>query len=347
MSRIYDELRGGGREQKRIEDLELFKFASVRKPETPPPVSLPPAPPAPPGIEPLGAAAGEPEEDRAVDVARSASPMVSELPPEPARPPVVPPSARTPYPAGQSPLLGVGRSMPRGRRRAPVILAVVLAVAGVVVAGWLLSGVVNRARRSKPPAAAVATGKPSPAPKAVVKSEVRPLTKSVAKAVAKPEVKPVAAQVPAAPVAVRTGSLDLNVAGVVVTAKNGENTVYFNSGVFGSTLELSPEGKTLLNRLAERMEPHAAGLLIKVVGCTDNIPVSKKGRFKDNRQLGLERANVVVKYLQEAGGLSAAAFATQSYGTQWTPYPNDSPVSRAKNRTVVLRVSMRPNPPSR
>jgi outer membrane protein OmpA-like peptidoglycan-associated protein len=336
MSRLYDDLKGRSRDQKGIEELDLFAFASARKFEKAPP---PPAAAAPPVVDALRAGSVNPEPASAVESPGSEPPPVTELPPEPVRSPVVQPSARTPYPMGQSPLLGVGRSMPRNRRRGPVLLAIALAVLGVVALGALLWGVVRWVRRPQPVTVLAA---PNAGEKAVPKAVSKPVVKPPAKPAGKPVAARAASPSAPGPATSKPGRLDWSVAGAVVSTKDGESTVYFNNGVFGNSLELSPEGRAVLGRVAERMKPHAAELFVKVVGCTDNTPVAKKGRFKDNRELGLARAHVVVKYLQEVAGLPAESLAVQSYGAQWSPFPNDSPVSRAKNRTVVLRVSMRP-----
>jgi flagellar motor protein MotB len=326
MSKLYEDLKIRGRGGKKTEDLDLFAFAAARKagaatqppPETAPPASVPPV------VEPSKVNADETERL-----------PVRELPPEPVPPPVVSGPTRPPYPVGQSPLLGLGRGMARHRRILPVVLAVAGSVVGILALWAGIAGILRHARNAQAKAVAVVEPRAKTEPK--TQRPGPPALKSAAKALVKPAEPHVTAS--KLPFAEKPLPVDLKVAGVSTRVENGEVTLYFDNGLFADALVLSAEGKAVLKRLADRMRPHAAGLSIKVIGCTDNIPVARKGRFKDNRALGLARADVVVKYFQTTGELPAGVFTIESYGAQWSPYPNDSPVSRARNRTAVLRVS--------
>jgi len=45
--------------------------------------------------------------------------------------------------------------------------------------------------------------------------------------------------------------------------------------------------------------------------------VASSGNFRSNRELGLRRAEEVVRVLREKSGISASAFQTLSYGQRW------------------------------
>jgi outer membrane protein OmpA-like peptidoglycan-associated protein len=45
--------------------------------------------------------------------------------------------------------------------------------------------------------------------------------------------------------------------------------------------------------------------------------------------------------VRQAAGLPEQSISTVSYGAEWAPHPNDTPANRARNRTVVLKISMR------
>jgi outer membrane protein OmpA-like peptidoglycan-associated protein len=51
------------------------------------------------------------------------------------------------------------------------------------------------------------------------------------------------------------------------------------------------------------------------------------------------RAIAALQVLQSSSGIPKAAFKTISYGAEWSPFPNNSDVNRARNRTVVLRIT--------
>jgi flagellar motor protein MotB len=231
---------------------------------------------------------------------------------EPAKPSV-------PLYRGLSPLAGV-RPPPHEDDRRAVIVAVV-AVCGLLVLAALVVGIARGLSRAKP--AEVATSVQEPAEVVTVKPvEVKPVQQKVrpaAAAVAKP--------------------VDLGGKGMVVTAQGIEKVVVFESGVFASGTQLSREGAAMLSKVGRQLAPRAKNISVTVVGCTDNVPVSGKKEYKDNKALGLLRAAAALQVLQSSSGISAAAFKTVSHGTEWSPFPNDTAANQARNRTVVLRIS--------
>ena len=126
---------------------------------------------------------------------------------------------------------------------------------------------------------------------------------------------------------------------MVVTVEGREKVVVFESGVFASGAKLSREGSALLSKVGRQLAPRAKNISVTVVGCTDNVPVSGKKEFKDNKALGLMRAAAALQILQSSSGIPTASFKTVSYGTEWSPFPNDSAANHARNRTVVLRIT--------
>ena len=126
---------------------------------------------------------------------------------------------------------------------------------------------------------------------------------------------------------------------MTVKVDGSEQVVTFESGLFSSNIKLSREGERTLSDVAAQLKQADKQLVVTVVGCTDNIPVNPKKGFRDNTELGMQRAAEVARFLQVASGLPARSFKTVSYGTQWSPYSNDTPQDRARNRTAVLRIS--------
>jgi flagellar motor protein MotB len=307
MSKLYDDLkRRGGKED--IGSLDLFAYAAKKAQDAPPPAPPPPAEP----------------EAAALDIETPSSPVepaaapqaseIQELPPkhEPAR------SAEPLY-RGLSPLAGV-RPRPHEDDRRAVIVAVV-AVCGLLLMAFLVVGIargLSRAKLAEPVAVAQKPAevvKPKPA-------EVKPVQQ-------KP--RPAAATV--------SESAGLGGKGMVVPTEGSEKIGVFEAGVFASGTKLSREGEAMLSRVGRQLAPRAKSVSVTVVGCTDNIPVSGKKEYKDNQALGLLRAAAALQVLQSSSGIPTAAFKTVSHGAEWSPFPNDTSASRARNRTVVLRIT--------
>jgi flagellar motor protein MotB len=302
MSKLFDDLkRRGGKEDS--DSLDLFAYAAKK------------AQPAPPPAEP---------EPSAVEIETPSSPVEPEavLPvaivedPSPKHEPVKP---SEPLYRGLSPLAGV-RPQPHEDDRRAVIIAVV-AVCGLLVMAVLVVGIARGLTRAKP--AGVVTSVQGPAEVVAPKSAgVKPVQKKVR---------------PAAAVVAKPA--ELGGKGMVVTAEGSEKVIVFESGVFASGSKLSREGEALLSKVGRQLAPRAKNISITVVGCTDNVPVSGKKEYKDNKALGLMRAAVALQVLQSSSGIPTAAFKTVSYGAEWSPFPNDTAASRARNRTVVLRIA--------
>ena len=336
MSKIYDDLgtvEGGRRRQKDVGELELFAYAAARKRESEP------APPASEEPKPsVLADGGAPLPDRQPGAEQSAETQVV------AGPSTAPhlqrnaPRRNQPiYSSTLSPILGV-RPMKGHWSRRDILMAAVVVLLALVAVGFFIGGVVGAVSRaaarrrqagSSARAEAVAAAQPRVEAPAARPAAARPVAQP---APARPAaqaatVKPVASVPP----------LKLSVPGATVKADGGETVVFFDSGVFSSATRLSPEGRAALIEAGRQILRLGKPVTVTVVGCTDNVPVTRKSAFKDNTDLGLQRAGEAIKVLQ-AAGVPASSLKPVSYGVQWSPYPNDTPQNRARNRTVVLRM---------
>ena len=126
-----------------------------------------------------------------------------------------------------------------------------------------------------------------------------------------------------------------------IQAKSGEHSLVltFESGVFARRTEITDQAKQDLRRLAAQLKPSGDRFRLEIEGHTDAAPVSTDGSFADNRELGLRRAKAALEFLQNEGGLPAAIMTATSAGEEDPPYPNTTPESRRKNRTVVLKIT--------
>lgn len=130
--------------------------------------------------------------------------------------------------------------------------------------------------------------------------------------------------------------------GARIETINNVDIISFEDGIFGVGTQLMPAARRALLTFARQLAPYGNRLSITVIGCTDNTPMNPGSRYKDNADLGLARAREVAHVLGSAAGLPDDVFHIMSYGERWAPFPNDTPQNRARNRTVVLRISIKP-----
>lgn len=306
MSKLFDDLKRRDSKED-LDSLDLFAYAAKNAPPaSPPPASPPPAEPEPASAEiETPSFSVEPEAEQ--PVAEMEEPLPKH---EPAKP-------SDPLYRGLSPLTGV-RPPPHEDDRRAVIIAVV-AVCGLLVMAFLVVGIARGLSRAKP--VNVATSMQEPAEVVAPRpAKVKPVQQKV---------RPAAA----------AKFVELGGKGMVVTAEGSEKVIVFESGIFASGAKLSREGEDLLSKVGRQLAPRAENISVTVIGCTDNVPVSGKREYKDNKALGLMRAAAALQVLQSSSGIPAAAFKTVSHGAEWSPFPNDTAKNRARNRTAVLRIA--------
>lgn len=123
-----------------------------------------------------------------------------------------------------------------------------------------------------------------------------------------------------------------------VSSKGGKTIVSLASRVnFKSgSKELTAEGKRTLDKVINVLKKHSSER-IQVEGNTDNKPLPKKSKLKDNWHLSFERALTVVKYLNK-GSLGKTQFAATGLADINPVKPNTSVANRAANRRVDIVV---------
>lgn len=108
--------------------------------------------------------------------------------------------------------------------------------------------------------------------------------------------------------------------------------LFFDSG----RATLKESGKAVLKEVADAMKAYE-DKAIRVVGHTDNVPISKAAQkvFPSNWELSAARATTVVRFLQEAGIAPERLIATGR--AEYAPVaPNESPEGRQKNRRIEI-----------
>lgn len=108
---------------------------------------------------------------------------------------------------------------------------------------------------------------------------------------------------------------------------------------FGSgKAELSTGGKKSLRSVASTIAAgQFAPYMVRIEGHTDSDPI-KKSNFKDNRDLGAERANEVVRFMEKELGIAPGRLMSASMGEHKPVADNKTAEGRAKNRRVEVVV---------
>lgn len=102
--------------------------------------------------------------------------------------------------------------------------------------------------------------------------------------------------------------------------------------------ELTPQGKTKLDKIAADLKKTYAGLPVRVYGYTDADPIKKSHElWQDNLDLSANRAMAVTRYLWERG-IDAERVETIAMGQTKSVAANTSAAGKAKNRRVEIIV---------
>jgi chemotaxis protein MotB len=108
--------------------------------------------------------------------------------------------------------------------------------------------------------------------------------------------------------------------------------LFFDSG----RAALKETGKEVLKKVADALRSYE-DKAIRVVGHTDNVPITKglQKMFPSNWELSAARATTVVRFLQDTGIEPERLLATGR--AEYAPVaPNDSPEGRQKNRRIEI-----------
>ena len=351
MSKLYDTLHTGNSQSPRRKGTrgssdgmpDLFEFFAARKAaeearaaqtqtsSAPGPAPEPPPEPAlvkiPVPVEETPA----PEENIPVEAA-GAEPEVESGPPPPPEPPAeLPeePPAKVDADIGVDPRRTTARSLyAPGTRVAPTIKPqqpsiqskILLLVAPLVVAALLIGAYIGlkKVRQSIEEAQDLETSAPMAEPLPPEGMEESELL-----------------QQPSAP-----PDQFIQVPGTIVRREGNTFVVIFEQGIFSRADQLSREAENILKELGRQLAALNNMESIMVIGCTDNVPIKPTSQFKNNRVLGMQRALAVVKFLRAQTALPGNLFQVLSPGDQAAPYPNDTAANRAKNKTVVIQVTL-------
>jgi flagellar motor protein MotB len=100
--------------------------------------------------------------------------------------------------------------------------------------------------------------------------------------------------------------------------------------------ELTTAGKKAVDQVIKELNGSFSGYSIRVEGHTDGDPI-KRSNFKDNWELGSERALSVLRHLS-TGGISSERLTAATRGETMPVADNKSDQGKAKNRRVEVVV---------
>ena len=98
-------------------------------------------------------------------------------------------------------------------------------------------------------------------------------------------------------------------------------------------VDLPDEAKARLDEMVGQLKADPKGVFIEIEGHTDNV-----GTKTLNERLGLERAEVVKRYLYEQHQIPLHKINVITYGEDKPVAPNNHREGRAQNRRVVIKV---------
>jgi flagellar motor protein MotB len=140
-------------------------------------------------------------------------------------------------------------------------------------------------------------------------------------------------------VVVRPPSVSINVPGVTTSVSGNEIVVGFEGGLFDHGTYFKLGTKERLLAVAKILSQSPEPLRIHLVGFGDDDRAFLKWTAQWESSLSLERATSVANYIVQLGLIQPANITVAGSTAEIRPYASDSARNRARNRTVVLRVS--------
>lgn len=109
--------------------------------------------------------------------------------------------------------------------------------------------------------------------------------------------------------------------------------ILFDSG----KADIKPEGRDVLSRVANILST-ITDKQIRIEGYTDNVPigVALRRQFPTNWELSTQRATIVLRFLQDKGGIDGKYLSAVGYGEHRPVASNETNEGRAENRRIEI-----------
>jgi chemotaxis protein MotB len=129
---------------------------------------------------------------------------------------------------------------------------------------------------------------------------------------------------------VQSGNLQITQYKNMLTVDVAEK-LFFDSG----SAKLKPSGQEVLKKVADAISGYP-DKIIRVVGHTDSVALSKASPFKSNWELSVMRATNVVHYLQDKCSIAPERLVAAGRGPYQPVADNSTPEGRQKNRRIEI-----------
>lgn len=126
--------------------------------------------------------------------------------------------------------------------------------------------------------------------------------------------------------------------GIDVTSKDGALVVTLAGSILfpPGSATLKPSARHALSRVSSEIKRRFGEHTLRVEGHTDNEPIVKAKKYKDNWELSTARALSVARYLIDHAGIKPHRLYVAGFGMYRPVRPNTSKSGRAANRRVEL-----------
>jgi flagellar motor protein MotB len=133
-------------------------------------------------------------------------------------------------------------------------------------------------------------------------------------------------------------SLTLSIPGCSVHSNQEETKIIFNEGLFSLRCDLKNSAKEQLAAVALLLQNKVSNSRIIIEGHTDSSSMRKNNFYKDNYELGLQRALTIARILKEHYQIKGERILITSMGDANPSFSGTDRESRLKNRTVIIRL---------
>lgn len=127
--------------------------------------------------------------------------------------------------------------------------------------------------------------------------------------------------------------------GITVESNSNEIVIIFNEGLFSRGDNINSNQLITLDNISKTISPYAGQVVVKIIGSTDNTPITGNNGIKNNDDLSISRAKVVFDRVYELSRLPREDLMIGSLSESNSRFTNDTREKRMKNRTVIIKIS--------
>ncbi|HRW21981.1 MAG TPA: hypothetical protein P5509_08410, partial [Bacteroidales bacterium] len=133
----------------------------------------------------------------------------------------------------------------------------------------------------------------------------------------------------------------MSIGGIIVHENEMKLSLSFDEGLFSRGINIKSYQVETLHKLSKVLSPFAGKITVKIIGSSDDIPVTNDKHFNNNEELSLSRAKIVYDIINKESKIPREDLLIGSLSALNSVYPNDSPENRLKNRTVIININQK------